>query len=161
MDRMNYKYNVPSCWTLASGHCTSSPSYAVFIKKGSGKLPLAMKTFIGGHSVEIDPSSGAVRVNGQSNSVTDAREYIHKVANVEVFKITKWGATYHIYSYLRVWVIFDGNFVNVTPAPSVKGQHCGLCGNYNRNRWDDMMGKDGNTIFENVDDFVKEYKWTC
>merc|ERR1712079_475081 len=76
-----------------------------------------------------------------------------KRGNTEIFGITKWGSTFNVYSYLKVWIMFDGNFVSTTPAPSVKGQHCGLCGNYNRNKWDDMMGKDMTPI-KSVQDFV-------
>ena len=80
---------------------------------------------------------------------------------METYRITKWGSTYNIYSFLRVWIVFDGNFVNVVPAPSVKGQHCGLCGNYNRNKYDEMTGKDGQTIMSSADQMVAEYKWKC
>merc|ERR1711862_863514 len=114
-------------------------------KRNGGNLPLAMKAFIGGYEVEIDPSSNTVKVDGAGVNVNDWNEYFHKRQAKEIFKITKWGSTYNIYSFLRVWIVFDGNFVNVVPAPSVKGQHCGLCGNYNRNRYDEMMGKDGRT----------------
>merc|ERR1712066_886663 len=45
---------------------------------------------------------------------------------------------YNLYSFLKVWVAYDGNFVEVVPAPSSKGQHCGICGNYNRQQSDEM-----------------------
>lgn len=155
MDNVTMSYDLPSCWTLMSGHCVDNPSYAVFIKKGS---PMAMKAYIGGHSIEISPGDEAVKVNGQSVAVTNKKEYYHMVNTKEVFKITKWGKTYNIYSFLRVWIAFDGTFVNVVPAPSVKGQHCGLCGNYNRNKYDEMTGKDGKTQFTQMQEFVKEYQ---
>jgi len=161
MDNVTYTYSPPSCWTLMSGHCAKSPSYAVFIKRNGGNLPLAMKAFIGGYEVEIDPSSNTVKVDGAGVNVNDRTEYFHKRQAKEIFKITKWGSTYNIYSFLRVWIVFDGNFVNVVPAPSVKGQHCGLCGNYNRNRYDEMMGKDGRTVITSADQMVAEYKWKC
>lgn len=159
MDNVTYPLETPSCWTLMSGHCGPTPSYAVFVKKDSGK-PLAMKAYIGGHLVEIDANSKSVKVNGGPISVDDTNEYKHEEAGVEVLKITKWGTTFNIYSFMRVWVMFDGIFVNVVPAPSVKGQHCGLCGNYNRNQWDEAIGKDGatNVGFSGIAD---EWKWQC
>ena len=54
----------------------------------------------------------------------------------------RWGSTYNLYSFLKVWVAYDGNFVEVVPAPSTKGQHCGICGNYNRQQ--------GHRAIENV-----------
>jgi len=161
MDNVTYTYSPPSCWTLMSGHCANSPSYAVFVKKNGGSLPLAMKAFIGGYEVDIDPSSKTVRVDDSGVSVSDSQEYFHMRQGKEIFKITKWGSSYNIYSYLRVWIVFDGNFVNVVPAPSVKGQHCGLCGNYNRNKYDEMTGKDGQTVLSSADQLVAEYKWKC
>merc|ERR1712168_1772229 len=161
MDNVTYTYSPPSCWTLMSGHCANSPSYAVFIKKSGAGLPLAMKAFIGGYEIDIDPSSRTVKVDGAGVNVSDRNEYFHMRQAKEIFKITKWGSTYNIYSFLRVWIVFDGNFVNVVPAPSVKGQHCGLCGNYNRNKYDEMTGKDGKTVLPAVDQLVAEYKWKC
>jgi len=161
MDNVTYTYNPPSCWTLMSGHCADQPSYAVFIKKNGGSSPLAMKAYIGGYAIDIDPSSNTVKVNGNGVSVTDKNEYFKKENAKELFKITKWGSTYNIYSFLRVWIVFDGNFVNVVPAPSVKGQHCGLCGNYNRDKFDEMMARDGKTILPSADALVADYKWKC
>jgi len=161
MDNVTLNYDIPSCYTLMSGHCAANPSYAVFIKKSGGSLPMAMKAYIGGYEIDIDPSTSKVTVDGRRVRVTDTREYFQKTSNNEVFKITKWGSTYNIYSFLRVWIVFDGSYVNVVPAPSVKGQHCGICGNYNRNRYDEMTGKDGVTVFNSVQEFVNDYKYQC
>jgi len=164
-DNVTMKYNIPECYTLMSGHCSANPSYAVFIKKNPGtqvwRKPMAMRAYIGGHSIDIDTEKKRVSVNGNRVRVTDDKEYFYKVQGKEIFKVTKWGTTYNIYSFLRVWIVFDGSYVNVVPAPSVKGQHCGLCGNYNRNQYDEMTGKDGKTLFTSVDNFVQDYKYKC
>merc|ERR1712156_367898 len=156
LDKFTYKYDLPSCWTMISGHCGDNPSYAVFAKNTGGKM--AVKVYVGGHEIEYDGGNG-IKVNGAS---ANFRKGVYKLkrGNTEIFGITKWGSTFNVYSYLKVWIMFDGNFVSTTPAPSVKGQHCGLCGNYNRNKWDDMMGKDMTPI-KSVQDFVADYKWKC
>merc|ERR1712150_164467 len=82
-----------------------------------------------------------VKVGGAKITVSNKEEYYHKSGGEDIFKITKWGQTYNIYSSMRVWISFDGTYVNVIPAPSVKGNHCGLCGNYNRNKYDEMTEK--------------------
>jgi len=163
MDNVTLNYDIPSCYTLMSAHCAENPTYAVFIKKNSGGRPMAMKAYIGGYAIDIDPSSGRVKVNGQRVRISDDKEYFKMVKKTEVFKITKWGTTYNIYSFLKVWIVFDGNYVNVVPAPSVKGQHCGLCGNYDggKNFRDELTGRDGKTGFYTVNDFVQDYKYKC
>ena len=74
-------------------------------------------------------------------------------------RIFKWGNTYNIYSFLKVWIVFDGSFVEIIPAPSVKGNHCGLCGNYNRDQYDEMTKKDGTSLAATPAEMVQEYCW--
>ena len=75
------------------------------------------------------------------------------------FRIFRWGSTYNVYSFLKVWVAYDGNFVEVMPAPSVKGSHCGVCGTFNRNKYDEFSGKAGNRIASS--DMASEWQWKC
>lgn len=151
-DNMTYPYTPESCWSLASSHCSAQPSYAVFTKKsGSG---LDLEAYIGGHKVEIS-SAGQIKVDGRDTTVVNKKEKIHKEGGEEIFKLLKWGSTYTIYSHWKVAIIFDGTFVEVIPFPSVKGQHCGACGNYDNNRNNDLVGKDGNPVA--VKDLAKEW----
>jgi hypothetical protein len=76
-------------------------------------------------------------------------------------RIFRWGSTYNLYSFLKVWVTYDGNYVEVVPAPSTKGQHCGICGNYNRQQKDEFSGKSGDNRLDSAADLVKEWQWKC
>lgn len=161
MDNVTYSYTPNSCWTLASAHCSDTPTYAVFTKKSSG-LPLAMRAYFGGHLVEFVPSGPKkidVMINGQKKTLNN-KEYTHTSNGQEIFKIYQWGSTYNVYSFLKVWVVYDGHFANIVPAPSVKGQHCGMCGNYNRNKKDEFTGKNEN-LLTSSSEMVNEYKWKC
>jgi len=160
-DNVTYPITFSNCWTLVSGHCAPTPSYAVFTKKVSGSLPLALKAFIGGHTVEITPSGGSVNVllDGEAHTLEDQKEHEHNENGQEIFKIFRWGSTYNIYSFLKVWIAYDGNFVEIMPAPSVKGSHCGVCGTFNRNKFDEFTGKDGNRIASS--DMASEWQWKC
>nr|ALO75638.1 melanin-engaging protein [Tigriopus kingsejongensis] len=162
MDNVTYAYEASSCWTLASGHCSDQPTYAVFTKKASA-TPLAAKVFIGGHEIEFSPNGPgdiSVSVNGSPVSVSDQGEHVHTQDSAEMFKIFRWGSTYHVYSFLKVWVMYDGTFVETIPAPSVKGQHCGLCGNYNRNKGDEFTGKDM-SLLDGPSAMVENWQWKC
>jgi hypothetical protein len=155
MDNVTYPYQPSGCWTLMSGHCAENPAYAVFTKKDGSKL--ALFAHIGGHTIEI--SGDTAKINGAATPIPSSGQHIHKHRGDEIFKIFKWGKTYNIYSFLKVWIVFDGSFAEVVPAPSTKGNHCGLCGNYNRNKFDEMMMKDGSTLAATPAEMVTEYCW--
>ena len=61
-----------------------------------------------------------------AKSLTDGKEEVFKHDDVEIFKYVKWGSTVHVYSFMRVWISTDNVFVQVLPAPSTRGQHCGM-----------------------------------
>ena len=85
-DNITYPISFSDCWTLVSGHCGPTPSYAVFTKKVSGSKPLALKAYIGGHSNEINAASGSVVINGSPVTLEDDKEYEHKEGTQEIFK---------------------------------------------------------------------------
>merc|ERR1711929_51839 len=124
-------------------------------KKDGSKLALFAR--MGGHTIEI--MGDTAKINGAATPIPSSGQHIHKHRGDEIFKIFKWGKTYNIYSFLKVWIVFDGSFAEVIPAPSVKGQHCGLCGTYNRNKYDEWTKKDGKALADSAASMVQEYKW--
>merc|ERR1712083_551630 len=62
------------------------------------------------------------------------------------FSPLKWGPVYTLYSDYNVVILYDGTFVEVIPAPWVKGQHCGICGNFDGNTKNEMEDKTGAVV---------------
>ncbi|CAB4068817.1 unnamed protein product [Lepeophtheirus salmonis] len=161
LDNVTYPYTPTSCWTLASGHCSPHPTYAVFVKKSAGSH-LDAKIYLGGHSIEFQtsgPKKINVLINGEAIDVGE-EEHVHEQDGQEIFKVLKWGSSYNVYSFLKIWVVYDGHAVSLIPAPSVTGQHCGLCGNFNRNQYDEFESKDAHQL-KTSDELVEDYKWKC
>jgi len=154
-DNVTYEYQADSQWTLVSGHCAQTPSYGVFTKRDGPKFTIMI--YIGGHQVEI--KNGAVKINGKDTSLQNGKSHKHSVSGQEIFEVFKWGSTINVYSFLRVWVATDNNYVQVMPAPSVRGQHCGLCGNFNRNMFDEWTGKN-EQLMTSAADMVNEWRWS-
>lgn len=159
-DNATYPYKPSSCWTLVSGHCAPDPTYAVFTKKNAN-MPLAMRAYIGGHKLEFEPVS-AKNIKIKFNDVDvgpipDKSQKIFKEAKTDIFSIIRWGSVYTISSSVEaftlslpnVFIVYDGSFVQVFPAPNVKGQHCGVCGNFDGNQKNDLVNKAGQAIAAN------------
>ena len=64
----------------------------------------------------------------------------------DVSRLTKWGSVYSLHSEGNVMVSFDGTFVQAIPAPYVKGQHCGVCGNFDGNTKNEFLNKVGSAV---------------
>ena len=63
-----------------------------------------------------------------------------------LFSIVRWGETYTIFSQYNALINYDPSMVQVIPAPYMKGQHCGVCGNFDGNQKNDMLGKGGDPV---------------
>jgi len=148
-DNVTYPYDMHNCWTLVSSHCAPTPSYAVFMKKSSifakASIPkMDVEVNVGGHTVGIKPVTHAkfeVTIEGQQINIGEHETYywpsnqklgrsdeIPSNFKIKIYRLQK---TFFIESYLNVIVTTDGNYVKVLAPSHVKGQHCGMCGDFN------------------------------
>jgi len=148
LDNATLSYNPENCWTLVSSHCSPKPTYAVFSKKDRN-LPLAMKAYMGGHKVEFKPLNSKamkITVNNAVLEINQGDQKIHKEGKSEIFRITNYGGNYVITNDLTVAIIYDGNFIQVIPLAVVNGQHCGICGNFDGSKFNELQDKNGNDV---------------
>jgi len=170
-DNVTYSYEMHDCWTLVSAHCAGDPEYAVFMKKDQHQQ-MALMVYIGGHKVEIEPSSSSrfdITVNeGNSFDLSKDDTYYFPSGNVVangdereksyMFKIYKWESTFTIDSFLRMTLHYDGSHVSVISPPHVKGQQCGMCGDFNRDHRYEMLGPNECQL-KNGNDMAKAWAW--
>jgi len=85
-----------------------------------------------------------VTVNGASFNM--ARPF--KSGREEIFRVSEWGGVYMVSSGYNFAVLYDGSFIEVLPmfGSNAAGQHCGACGNYDGNPFNDDHDKQGNAV---------------
>jgi len=149
-DNVTYPYDMHNCWTLVSAHCSPNPSYAVFMRKSpkfaNDVVPkMELEIRMGGHQVTMKPITHAkweIKIDGQELNM-DPRQTYYYPSNQKLsrndqeepakykFKIYRWDREYTVDAWMNSWVSFDGNSVKVVAPAHVKGQHCGMCGDFN------------------------------
>jgi 5-methylcytosine-specific restriction endonuclease McrA len=111
---------------------------------------LTPQIHLGGHELTLKPLTHAkyeIKIDGQDLSL-DPQETYYFPTNQKLlrtgsatqdaatppnykFKIYRWDRQYTIESFMNVVVYYDGNSVKVVAPAHVKGQHCGMCGDFN------------------------------
>ena len=104
---------------------------------------------LGGHELTLKPLTHAkyeIKIDGQDLSLDPQETYYFPsnqkllrtgdAANQDApsnykFKIYRWDREYTIEAFMNVDVYYDGNSVKVVAPAHVKGQHCGMCGDFN------------------------------
>ena len=58
-------------------------------------------------------------------------------------RLVRWGEMYAIYSQYIVLINYSPSAVQVIPAPFMKNQLCGVCGNFDGNKKNEFLNKAG------------------
>jgi len=148
-DNVTIDYDLPTCWTLASADCSPAPRYAVFVKRSGKDLPLAAKIYVGGHSVELNPTdSGAVEVkaNDKVVKVEAGKPFVlaDKDQVIQFMTVAKVGVRYFVQSpQLKLTFRYTGDDVTAIIPATHRSQNCGLCGDYNGQYTRELVGPSG------------------
>jgi len=142
-DNVTYPYTMDhSCYSLISSDCGEHPTFAVFAKK-IDEAHIGLMAFIGNEKIEFIPFDNEkinVKVNDVEYVMHDgAFLYVpenetpvtNKVVNNHLFKIIHKQKTFSIMFFPQILINYDGKSIQVRVGPHMKGQHCGMCGDYN------------------------------
>ena len=143
----------PTLLTIPAGLLSQliATSIHPFMKKEK-KTPLGLMLFIGDLKIEFVPMKSKtfrIYVKGDEQlgkqgpfdlqdmdflywSSTQGSKLNTVLPNF-VFKIIRQQNSYVLDFFPQMMIKYDGNSVQVLAGPQVKGQHCGMCGDYNRN----------------------------
>lgn len=160
-DNVTLSYDLPSCYTLISADCSPSPRYAVFAKKSTQSLPLAVKIYIGGHTLELNPTASGVEVkaNDKVVRVESNKPYVlsDKDNVIQYLVVSKIGARYFVQApVLMLTFRYTGDDItNMIPATH-RSQHCGLCGDYNGQFSRELVGPSGCNV-KDATDLARSY----
>ena len=154
-DSVTIPYELPNCYTLISADCSISPIFAVLARKSGETLPLAVKIYIGGHSVELVPIGSEVIETKVNDKIVTLKQGKNDVNFVEVEKVTS--NKYFVRApFLELSFCYTGdNIISFVPA-SYRAQHCGLCGNYNGQYSRELVGPWGCKL-DNGTELAKAY----
>lgn len=125
------------CYHLVAADCSKDQSFGVLSRQMPGSSRKEVQIFLGKHEIKIDSQLRLI-VDGQVEEVKPEQwTQVKKIAQVfrSQNQVLEISAPYYTLS-----LTFDGETLAVQTSQYVKGQMCGLCGNQNQQKKDEVQG---------------------
>jgi hypothetical protein len=161
-DNVTMNADLPTCYTLISADCSPNPRYAVFAKKTTGtSLPLAVKIYAGGHTLELNPVASGVEVKANEKVVKVENNKPYVLADkdnvIQYIVVNKIGARYHVeVPVLKLTFRYTGDDITSLILAPHHFQHCGLCGKYNGQFSRELVSPSGCNV-KDATDLARSY----
>ncbi|XP_064476655.1 vitellogenin-1-like [Ornithodoros turicata] len=150
------------CYSVFARDCSPGNHFVILARAtDTPTFPKALKVFIADTVIDILPSNegtgGVLQVNGEVVSVSHDHPYSHVKDDAELFYVNHDGPSFSIHSDTHgIHIVFDGRILLAQVAPFYRGKVCGLCGDYNYDRHNELRGPD-NRIYNDTAEFAKSY----
>ncbi|KFM59902.1 Vitellogenin-6, partial [Stegodyphus mimosarum] len=161
-----YEYELPpiDCYKVIAKDCSPNEHFTVLATKiNHPKYHKAVKVFIGKHKVEALPVSEEsdiiIRVDGKRVAVANNEPYLHREGDSQepLFYVSFRDFYYALHSEKYGLIVeYDGHAVFIQVSPFYRAKLCGLCGNYNGQKYDGYTTKEG-CYFEDESAYAYSY----
>lgn len=155
-DNTTYHAELNECPTVLAADCDQKPRYAVLSKKlAEDKLGLII--YLGEHKLEINDLN-KITIDGKTT--VDVTDSVYTDPDEEqLFKFVKINPTYVgiVSTKLSIYIGYSGNWASVTAGSRYRGTSCGLCGNFDGNKYNDFVGPDATCKNLTPTDMMKAY----
>ncbi|GFS61509.1 vitellogenin-6 [Trichonephila inaurata madagascariensis] len=150
-DRYEYKLPPIDCYKIIAKDCSPNEFFTVLgTKITHPRFHKAVKVFLGKNKIEAlpvsDDSGIIIRVDGSKVDVSNDQPYLHPGAEGHGpdFYITQRDFYYALHSEkYGIIVEYDGHNIIVQASPFYRAKLCGICGNYNGQKYDGYTTSNG------------------
>jgi hypothetical protein len=145
-----YNYTLSECPHVLMTDCSQKSKLAVTARQGRDGSAKIVTVVYGQDTVEMDPSSGFVVVNGARTATKGLPKGAHieirktgafRPVDIVVYPLADGGFMLEIRSiffYMKV----QGSNVELAPPVHMRGRACGLCGDFNQEPNDEFKTAD-------------------
>ncbi|KAH8035349.1 hypothetical protein HPB51_004590 [Rhipicephalus microplus] len=150
------------CYEVVARDCSVNRRFVVLARSLSNpSFSRALKIFIHNTEIEVLPAGDGVqpvvKVDGAAVAVSDSETYAHNVAGAELFTVSKEIGMYELLSKsYGLDVFFNSKVLFIQVAPFYRGKVCGLCGDYNYDRQNELVGSNLH-LYKDTLSFAKSY----
>lgn len=154
-DNMTYHADMSECPTLLAADCDDKPRFAVLSRKIAADK-IAITIHFADHKIDISSLDKAV-VDGKDIPITEA--VYTDDDEVKLFKFVKFNQNqiFVLSEKLSLFIGYTGEFATITAGARYRGTSCGLCGNFDGNKYNDLTGPDATCKALAPNDMVKAY----
>ncbi|XP_037288514.2 vitellogenin-6 [Rhipicephalus microplus] len=150
------------CYEVVARDCSVNRRFVVLARSLSNpSFSRALKIFIHNTEIEVLPAGDGVqpmvKVDGAAVAVSDGETYAHTVAGAELFTVSREIGMYELLSKsYGLDVFFNSKVLFIQVAPFYRGKVCGLCGDYNYDRQNELVGSNLH-LYKDTLNFAKSY----